>query len=136
MGNKLCCMQKRASEFDFGHGAGEIHCDTDEEIAVCEIAHMIAIDRRRRCYESAKLLPQLYTIKPTDLSQSQNIFLATHNGTDMLRQMEMVKKPTSVESQQRLERHVNTLLDLKCDNIATVFEVFEDYKNIYMMKEK
>jgi len=136
MGMKLCCMQnKLGTDYRFSHDLLN-NTDEDEERAVCEVAYSLAKYRRKPLYESAKMIPRQYNLRPNDLHEDPNTFLATHVKTGVTRQLVMHKKPSLPKIRKRLKQHINKILDLKCHDVSSVFEVYEDYKNIYMIQER
>lgn len=110
---------------------------SEDDFAERRVAQMIATDRRHHLYESAQFIPVSYDLKPLEPHEGQNVSLAVHRKTKVVRQLSSSRKPTSLTAQGQLRSFVSELQEASAssEGVVKVFEVFEDYKNVYLLLE-
>jgi len=109
----------------------------DSDYFAAEIARQIASDRQQQLYESASLIPVFYEVRLPEFDQPQNTVCAVHRKTGVTRQLASFRKPEGSVAQERLSSFVSSLqlLSAQSEEVAKVFEVFEDYMNVHLLLE-
>eukprot|EP00820_Chromera_velia_P024091 Cvel_9027.t1-p1 / transcript=Cvel_9027.t1 / gene=Cvel_9027 / organism=Chromera_velia_CCMP2878 / gene_product=Calcium/calmodulin-dependent protein kinase type 1G, putative / transcript_product=Calcium/calmodulin-dependent protein kinase type 1G, putative / location=Cvel_scaffold511:77408-83389(+) / protein_length=886 / sequence_SO=supercontig / SO=protein_coding / is_pseudo=false len=64
------------------------------------------------------------------------VFIAVHRGTKEVRSVRAVRKPEHPEARERMAETVEKLLKLRHESIASVLDVFEDYRFFFLVMEK
>lgn len=109
-----------------------------EDDFAAEVAQLIATDRQSQIHEAASLIPVFYNVQAPGSDEPQNSSVAVHRKTGMMRQLSSFRKPVGVDARERLQSFVSSLqlLSAHSDEVAKVFEVFEDYMNVHVLFER
>eukprot|EP00931_Biecheleriopsis_adriatica_P011672 TRINITY_DN112751_c0_g1_i1.p1 TRINITY_DN112751_c0_g1~~TRINITY_DN112751_c0_g1_i1.p1 ORF type:complete len:621 (-),score=161.08 TRINITY_DN112751_c0_g1_i1:16-1842(-) len=100
-----------------------------------EVAEMIAADRCKQSFQAMSSISEHFDVKEAGVQDPPAFCTAFHRTTGMVRRLHSLRKPSGVESQERLRAHILRLQAQKCEGLARILEVFEDARAISLVTE-